>query len=115
MNPCTMTRALAILIGCATTISADDVKVTSPDGKVHCELAVEGGRLLYKVAFKGSPVIETSRLGMILDDGDLSQGGELGRTETYQINEKYPWRGIHSEAVNHCHGAKALVTRVTGK
>src|SRR5204863_3130824 len=48
-------------------------------------------------------------------DGDLSQGGELGRTETYQINEKYPWRGIHSEAVNHCHGAKALVTRRNGK
>jgi alpha-glucosidase len=39
----------------------------------------------------------------------------LGRPERYEINEKYPWRGVHSEAVSHCYGAKIPLTHKADK
>ena len=45
-------------------------------------------------------------MGIILDGVDLGQGAEVGHVETYRVREKYPWRGVHSEAINQCNGAK---------
>jgi len=45
-----------------------------------------------------------------MDRAELSQGVELGGPEHYELNEKYPWRGIHAEAVNRCNGVRIPVT-----
>jgi len=39
-----------------------------------------------------------------------TQGVKMGRPLRYNINEEYPWRGVHSKAVNHCKGAKIPLT-----
>src|SRR6185295_15377650 len=44
----------------------------------------------------------------------LGAGATLGRAELYKIDEKYPWRGVHSEAVNRCNGAKIPVKHAAG-
>jgi hypothetical protein len=31
------------------------------------------------------------------------------------VNEKYPWRGVHAEAVNQCHGVKIPITHLASK
>jgi alpha-glucosidase len=83
------------------------VNVASPDGRVQLQLLPrDQARLSYRVTFKQKPVIETSALGIVIDGVDLGQGAEVGKTERYQVKEKYSWRGVHSEAINHCNGAK---------
>ncbi len=88
---------------------AATVAVKSPNEAIQCTVAVEGGRLAYRVVFRGRPVIETSPLGIAVAGVDLGQGATLGKAESYKTNEKYPWRGVHSEAVNHSNGARISV------
>src|SRR5207248_10733389 len=39
-----------------------------------------------------------------LDGTDITEGFELGDGKPASVNETYPWRGIHSQAVNHYNG-----------
>jgi alpha-glucosidase len=50
-----------------------------------------------------------------LDKVDLSLGVELGQADRYQVKQKYPWRGVHAEAVNRCNGARIPVTHTGSK
>src|SRR3989442_14337866 len=106
---CTAIPIVVVLAGSA--LGAYTVRVISPDGKVRCEIMLrEQGRLMYRVNREDKPVIEASPMVILLDDINLSQDVDLGEAETFQINEKYPWRGVHSQAINHCNGAKIPVT-----
>lgn len=90
--------------------ASDDVTVTSPDGNVQLRLQCrDKSALSYQVLFRNKPVIDPSRLGITIDGVDLGQGAEVGKAETYQTNQKYPWRGVHAQAINHCNGAKVVV------
>ncbi len=90
-------------------LAANDLRVSSPDGKITFQLRSAQGRLNYQVSFKNKPVIETSAMGIMIDGIDLCLDGEVGRVESYQVKEQYPWRGVHSQAINHCNGAKVSV------
>src|SRR5918994_4433019 len=93
-----------------------DVKVSSPDGRVRFELVGRGAaRLGFRVTLREKPVIETSPLGIVIDGVDLSEGAEVVRVETYRVREKYPWRGVHSEAIDHCHGARVFLAHAATK
>jgi alpha-glucosidase len=96
--------------------ASDEIKVVSPDGQVQFKLlGHDQSRLSYQIAFKNKPVIEPSPMGIIIDGVDLGQGAEAGKVDAYQAKEKYPWRGVHSEAVNHCHGARISLRHVKSK
>lgn len=100
----------AMLRAPSGTFALDKIQITSPDGKVQFELLWrDQPRLSYQITLKNKPVIETSLMGIIVDNVDLGQGVEVGKVDTYQVKEKYPWRGVHSEAVNNCNGAKISV------
>src|SRR5215510_10624716 len=87
-----------------------NVTVPSPDGGVLFELPLrDQSRLRYRITFRNQPVIETSALGMVIDGIDLVEDFEVVNKETYRINERYACRGVHSEAVNRCNGAKILL------
>jgi alpha-glucosidase len=83
-----------------------ETRIVSPDGFVRFTALLQEGQLEYAVAFRGGMVIETSPMRFTLDGVDLTDGVELGKVDRYQMNETYPWRGVHSRAVNHCEGAK---------
>jgi alpha-glucosidase len=94
----------------------DDISIFSPDGKVQFRILVRGQtRLGWQVAFKNQPLIEASALGIIVDGVDLCSGIEAGRLERYRLNERYAWRGAHSEAINRCNGAKLSLKHAQSK
>ena len=103
-------RYLAIMligVGVLTTTAAEFL---SPSGQVRFILSSEADALHYKVEFQSKTVIENSRLVFSVDGTDFSHGAKLGKPETYELNEKYPWRGVHATAVNHCRGARIPVS-----
>jgi alpha-glucosidase len=90
-----------------TPNDAPDYAVRSPSGEIALHLhAKRDGPLQYDVTFGTHPIIERSRLGIVVDGVNLAAAARIERVERYDINEKYPTRGVHSVAVNHCTGAK---------
>lgn len=101
---------LVLALAGASQAAAVPVSVKSPNEAIQFTATVEEeGRLVYRVLFRGRPIIETSPLGIAVAGVDLGQGATLGKTESYKTHEKYPWRGVHSEAVNHSNGARIPV------
>ncbi len=109
---------LAWLLGILVLFSApagpvawanDAVTVASPNGKVEFVLHGDAGRLTYEVRFRKQPVIAPARLVMILDGVNLSDGARWDRADRYTVDETYPTRGVHAEAVNHAAGVKLAV------
>ena len=82
------------------SVTCKKVGASSPRSKRSAKLDIQ---------FNGKQVIESSRMVILLKDIGLTQGAKLGDAEDFQINEKYPWRGVHSDAVNRCNGLKIPV------
>jgi alpha-glucosidase len=90
----------------ATCAALADSGIPSPDGSVQFKFFLNQGKLSYAISCRNKPVIELSPMEFPLDGVDLTQEAELGRMEPYDINETFPWRGVHSVATNHCNGIK---------
>jgi alpha-glucosidase len=96
---------------CLALTAAADVTLASPDGHVRFVLSSNSqGHLVYTVTFNSKNIIDPSPLGIVVDGMDLAAGAQIGRAETYSVNETYPWYGPHSTATNHCNGVKVAVT-----
>jgi alpha-glucosidase len=80
--------------------AANEARLASPDGSVQFLLRAADGRLTYTVTFRGRPVIESSPLAVSVDGTDLTDGVELGDGKATEVHETYPWRGVHSRAIN---------------
>ena len=104
--------ALVIALFCvsAAVRAADDVTVASPDGHVQFHLSAGSGGLQYSVTFNQKPVIEPSAIGIVVDRVSLASGADLGKVDSYKVNETYPWNGPHSTATDNCNGVKVSVT-----
>jgi alpha-glucosidase len=90
--------------------------IASPNGLVRFKLIASSAQQLnYQVSFRNKAVIETARLGIIVDGIDLGQGADLGKIESYRLKEKYQSRGVHSEAISDCRGAKIAVKHKESK
>lgn len=99
-----------MLASSAIGVAQSRVTVVSPNGRVQFEL-VHGdqGRLAFRVGFNRQPAIETSSLAIVVDGIDLAAGAERGKPDRYRVDETYPWRGVHAEAVNRSQGARIPV------
>jgi alpha-glucosidase len=110
-------RLLAIVFALLLPAGAHarPVTVTSPDGTVAIVIDVDGkGQLVWRATMNGSPIIETSPLGIVVDGTNLGAGAEVQHTVVYKIDEKYPWNGVHSVAIDRANGARiALRHRAT--
>lgn len=83
--------ALALALGhaCSRCWAADDIPVTSPDGNVQfILLGRDPSRLSYQLLFRKQPVIETSPLGIHVDEVDLGQNAEVGKAEPYRMDDQ---------------------------
>src|SRR5688572_4955857 len=104
-----MRRGLILLVAAlagSVCCAAEPVSVKSPDEQVRIELADDGGKLTFAVSFRGRPVIERSPIVFGVGDVQLAEGAQVGGVGGYQIDESYPWRGVHSEAINRYNGVK---------
>jgi len=105
--------ALVAVLGVS---AAPPVTISSPDGKISLALSVDGsGQLTWHVTREGRAVIEPSALGIRVDGVDLGKGAAIGKSDTYRIDERYPWRGVKSEAVNRANGARVAVRHSGGQ
>src|SRR5439155_4563763 len=41
----------------------------------------------------------------MVDGEEITKDFQVGAALKYDVDEVYPWRGVHSLATNHCHGA----------
>jgi alpha-glucosidase len=103
-----LSLALASLLGNGH-LAAQEIRVVSPDQSVQFKLFAPNGRLRFAVTRDKTPIIESSPLVLTLDGTEITEGTGIGDVKTYELNEKYPWRGGHSVAVNHCKGATVPV------
>lgn len=112
-----MKHFFRILLGSAALTAGSIVPaqtVASPDNNIQVSVSVVSGRLTYSVSYKGSPAIEASPLGTIVNGVDLGQGVTLGTTTTYSANTTFPWRGTHATAIDHYNGRRYPVTHTSG-
>ena len=85
----------------------DALVVSSPNGTVEFRLLPGNEpRLRFAITFRGRPVIETSPLSLVVDGVELGQGVGVGNVERYDANQRYPWRGVHSQAINRFKGVR---------
>jgi alpha-glucosidase len=93
----------------AARSSSSNVVLRSPGKSVEIHLGANGDRLTYSVSLAGRAVIEPSFLGIVLDGVSLGERAELGRVERYSVDERFPWRGGHSEGRARANGARVGV------
>jgi alpha-glucosidase len=99
-----------IMVFMAIAEAAETVTVASPSGKVSACLAVDdSGRVVYNLQYGPVGVLENSPMGITVDGVDLGQGAGMGQPERATVNEKYPWRGVKSEALSHYNSIKLPV------
>jgi alpha-glucosidase len=95
-----------LVLACAPAAGAETVVVASPNKKVQIAVDVSESGLTYRVTLEGRPVMESSPLGILVDGVNLGQEARLARVERYSTDTRYPWRGVHSEAVDRSRGAR---------
>jgi len=86
------------------------ILITSPNGEITLTISSPAGALQYAVNYKKIPVIEASRLGLVVNGKLLGEAASTGNVQQYKLNETYDYRGVHSKAVNHYDGAKINIT-----
>ena len=81
-----------------------ETNITSPDGSIQFHVTFKNG-IGYGVKLRNTAIIEPSRLNFSLNGNDVTAEPTVGEIKTSRINETYPWRGVHSTAVNNCNDA----------
>ena len=95
-------------------VRMERVSVTSPDGRIELEVLPNAERLSFTVRMDGRTVVEPSPVQMSVDGYDLGAGLIYAGSETYEIDESYPWHGAHATARNRCRGARLSLTSDLG-
>lgn len=89
-----------------SAIASDTTKIKSPDGKIVFRLFTVDEELSFSIHHNNKTVVGASPLSMTIDNVSITKNSKIGKPNAYAINEKYPWMGAHSTAVNHCNGVK---------
>lgn len=102
-----------LLLVTAKAFSIDSQVIQSPDKRVTFRLSIQNNSLNYTVFYKDKPVIESSAIRMLIDGVAITDQVKIGRMDSYQLNETYPWYGVHSLAHNHYNGGKIVISKGT--
>jgi alpha-glucosidase len=82
------------------------VEIKAPGGHVRLNVFTDKDHPRFEIHAGDVAVLGRSTMGVVVDGVDLGQGAEIGRVESYDGNEVYPTRGVHSKAVNRYSGAR---------
>lgn len=91
------------------TLATDTITVYSPNKQIQFKLFRQQNQLRYKIVFRNIPVVATSPLILSLNNTTITNNIQIGKVNTYTINETFPWLGAHSQATNHCNGAQVNI------
>jgi alpha-glucosidase len=90
-------------------ISVSPVLISSPDGKIKFSVLTKNDQLQYSVKYNNEAVITLSRLGLVINGTTYGTRITTSQVVRYKLNETYPYRGVHSIAINKCNGAKISI------
>lgn len=114
------TQAIITFIVLSTRINAtlavDRVEIVSPDKRISVWVfTTTEGRLSYAVKSDDVQVLETSPLGIVIDNIDLGNGAKIvSKTALSKIDKKYTIFGNHSMVYNRANEA-AIPLETAGK
>jgi alpha-glucosidase len=87
------------------------IAVESPNSQIKFELNLRSaGRVAYRVTLKGRSVIESSRLGIVVDGANLGDGATVTGVDRSRQDDRYPTRGVHSVAIDRSNAATIALT-----
>jgi alpha-glucosidase len=90
----------------ATKSIALPITVEGPSSQVKFVLSLRSeNRVAYRVTLKGRPVVELSRLGILVDGVNLGDGATVAAVERSRQDDRYRTRGVHSTAMNRYNAA----------
>lgn len=111
---CRCVLASALCLG-AVAAHGTDYTLKSPNGKISVKVRADD-HLSYAVTFRGQPVVESSAMGITVDGKNLGENAKFsGKPTVTEINERYPTRGVHATAINHCMSAVLPMTGSTAQ
>ncbi|OQP64430.1 glycoside hydrolase [Niastella vici] len=106
MKKILLTGCVLCLISVAKALPDASILISSPDKQIQFRLSLHDDNFQYTVLFKNVPVVESSTLVMLLNDKAVAGTVNIKSVQWYQLNEQYPWLGVHATAVNNYKGAK---------
>src|SRR5688572_1489521 len=68
---------------------AQDAEMLSPDKQVKLVVSVKNGKMEYSVSYAGKVMLESSPLGLITNEADLSSGMKYLGKEESMVNKTY--------------------------
>ena len=92
---------------------ADDVRVSSPDGKLVVTVSDTGGRLYYTATLDGQQMLAPSALGLKTSLADLSRELTIHNSQLTIHNSQYQMRG--TKASSNSYNANSLLLDVKNK
>ena len=107
------TLAAALCCMMTSPAMAEDVKVTSPDGRLVVNVSCEGGRLYYDATLDGQKMLEKSALGLKTSIGDLTRDLTLKDQKSDVVSKQYQMRG--TKASKSDYQAKTLTLDLENK
>ena len=86
----------------ATTAAlADNVSVTSPDGRLTVTVSDDGGRLYYQAAVGSQTVLQPSALGLKTSIGDFTRGLRITGKKSDTVESRYQMRGTKAASADY--------------
>ena len=92
---------------------AEDVKATSPDGRLVVNVSCEGGRLYYDATLDGQQMMEKSALGLKTSIGDFTRDPSILTSHLSPLTSSYSMRG--TKASSHDYKATKAVIDMENK
>ena len=93
--------SILLLLGVPMLMSAENLIVSSPDGKLKVTLSDNGGKLSYAVMYKEYSIIESSPLGLVTNVGDYTKDAQIAKQETNSIDEHYTLNRIKKSDIHY--------------
>lgn len=90
-----------LMVASVFAANAENLKVTSPDGRLIVNLNDKGGIVTYDVTYDGQEAVKPSRLGLITNLGDFSRGLSFKTSTTRQVSDSYSIRNIKARNVEY--------------
>ena len=99
-----MARRVALTLAATLALTAPHaaqaprtLDVASPDGRLILRVSQDENSLTWTVRAGSTPVIETSRIGIVVDGHDLGTGANFTGSDAYTVDDSFPMRGAVSE------------------
>src|SRR6187402_3232451 len=87
--------------GAQDAVPSQTLSVRSPDNNLVVVVGSDQGKALtYSVQLNNHPLLSSSALGVTVNHTDLGKGSRILSAVYADVNERYPWKGVHDTATN---------------